>query len=231
MSSDDARLAGSGGATDPATEQDLAPAELLALVEAEQARTSAALEPDARLIYGCWGLAWLLGFGSLYLARAEIGPVELAPSVAGLVFFGLLVAAMVITGMHMSRRFAGVRGVSTRIGAMYGWAWVLGFSTYAAILTGAGRAGVDEPVLGLLWSTGSGLVVGLLYVAGGALWQDWIQYGLGAWILVASAAGALAGTPGVYLVMSLAGGGGFLLAAAFFVLRPLGRSGSAGAAT
>jgi hypothetical protein len=71
----------------------------------------------------------------------------------------------------------------------------------------------------VLWSAGSGLVVGILYLVGGALWQDRVQYGLGAWILAASAAGALAGSPAVYLVMSLAGGGGFLLAAAWFAVR------------
>jgi hypothetical protein len=202
--------------------EDLTPADLLALVESERARTSAAIGPDPLLVYGVWGLAWLLGFGALYLARAETGPVTVSLVVAGATFFLLLASAMVITGVHMARRFSGVRGISSQVGAMYGWAWTLGFLTYAAIMGGAARAGVEEPVIGLLWSAGSGLVVGLLYLAGGALWQDRVQYGLGAWILICSGAGALAGTPGIYLVMSLAGGGGFLLAGAFFALRQRG---------
>lgn len=198
---------------------ELTPGQLLALVEAERASTSAAIEPDPRLLYGAWGLAWLLGFATLYVSRADSGPVDVAPVPAGIAFFVLLASAMATTGVHMARRFAGVRGVSSRVGAMYGWAWLIGFASYAAIMGGAARAGVEDPVMGLLWSAGSGLVVGLLYLAGGALWQDRVQYGLGAWILLISGAGALAGTPGIYLVMSLAGGGGFLLAAAFFAIR------------
>lgn len=204
--------------TGPDSDDDLAPAELLALIEAEQNRAAAAIEPDPRLMYGCWGLAWLLGFAALYLAYADTSPVGISPTAAGLVLGVLLTTAMVVTGVHMSRRFAGVRGISSRVGTMYGWTWVLGFTAYGAIMSGAARAGVDEAVMGLLWSAGSGLVVGLLYLAGGALWQDRIQYGLGAWILLASAIGALAGTPGIYLVMSMGGGGGFLAAAAFFAL-------------
>ncbi|MHB1473947.1 MAG: hypothetical protein ACYCV4_10030 [Dermatophilaceae bacterium] len=205
--------------------------ESLALVEAERARTSSAIAPDPRLLYGVWGLAWLLGFAGLYLASADTGPVAMPPAVAGIAFFLLLLAATVVTGVHMARRFAGVRGVSSQVGAMYGWAWPIGFTAYAAIMGGAQRAGVEGPVMGLLWSAGSGLVVGLLYLAGGALWQDRVQYGLGAWILLASGLGALAGTPGVYLVMSLAGGGGFLLAAAGFALRSARGSRGGGAAT
>jgi len=201
---------------------DLTPAELLALIEAERARASAALVPDPRVLYAVWGIAWLVGFAVLYVARTGTGPVGVAPAVAGAAFGVLLVAAMVVTGVHFAARVAGVRGPSSRIGAMYGWAWTIGFLAYAAIMVGAARAGVDDAVMGLLWTAGSGLVVGLLYLSGGALWQDRVQYGLGAWILVTSAVGALAGTPAVYLVMSLGGGGGFLLAAAYLALRPTG---------
>lgn len=209
----------------------LNPAELLALVDTERARTTAAIEPDLRLVYGVWGLAWLVGFGALHVARAEVGPVDITPVLAETTLLLLLVTAMTVTGLHMARRFAGVRGISNQVGAMYGWAWAIGFATYAAIMTGAERAGVADDVIGLLWSAGSGLVVGLLYLAGGALWQDRLQYGLGLWILLASGAGALVGTPGIYLVMSLAGGGGFLLAAAYFTLRPAPTAGMGGAGT
>ena len=96
-------------------------------------------------------------------------------------------------------------------------------------MAGAERAGVSRDIIGLLRSAGAGLVVGLLYLAGGALWQDRVQYGLGLWILLASRAGALVGTPGIYLVMSLAGGGGFLLAAASHSLRRAPSEGMGGA--
>ena len=73
--------------------------------------------------------------------------------------------------------------------------------------------------MALLWPALSGLITGLLYVGGGAAWDDPSQFGVGAWILVTTGAGCLLGLPGLYLVMGLAGGGGLLAAAAWFHLR------------
>ena len=71
----------------------------------------------------------------------------------------------------------------------------------------------------LLWSGSALLLVGVLYLAGGALFQDRFQYGLGLWMLVSGAASVYAGVPGNFAVVSLAGGGGLFLAATYFVLR------------
>jgi len=66
----------------------------------------------------------------------------------------------------------------------------------------------------LLWSGSALLVVGLLYLAAGIIWTDGVQYGLGVWILLTGAASVSAGVPGNFAVVSLAGGGGLVLAAA-----------------
>ena len=71
----------------------------------------------------------------------------------------------------------------------------------------------------MLWTTLPPLLVGVLYMMGAAVWQDRAGFGLGAWILAITCLAALAGLPGVYLVMSLAGGGGFLAAAMWFQVR------------
>jgi hypothetical protein len=198
------------------------PAAMLDLLESERERASGALEPDARLIYGAWGSAWFVGFLLLWSA-ARSRPLDIPLRVAGALFAACLIGAVVTTVIHVVRRTAGVRGASSRVGAMYGWAWFLAFVTLNIVMVGLQRAGAPDATVGLLWSTLSGLVVGTLYLAGGALWQDRVQYGLGLWILVASAAGALAGYPGVYLTMAIFGGGGFLVAAAYFTVRA-GRS-------
>lgn len=195
------------------------PRVVLALIEAERAHAQAALDPDPRLIFGTWGIAWLLGFMALWLAASGTSPVRLPMAGAGLFFLGCIAGAVILTMIHIGRRVAGVRGASSVAGAMYGWSWFLGFATLAAVMSGAYRNGLSAETGGLLWSVLSGLVVGVLYTAGGALWQDRTQFGLGVWILLSSAAGALAGFPSVYLVMALAGGGGFLVAAGFFALR------------
>jgi hypothetical protein len=191
-------------------DQPRTPDEMLALLEAERRRAAAALEPDIRLVYGVWGGAWLIGFGVLWLSAATRGtPGPLAAAV----FAVLMTGAMVVTVVHSVRRTAGVRGRSARVGAMYGWTWGLAFAALSVIMGSANRLGVGAEAVGVLWTALAGLLVGILYLIGGALWQDRVQYGLGIWVLGCSAAGAVVGFPGCYLVMGLAGGGGFAVAA------------------
>jgi hypothetical protein len=199
-------------------DEDAAPdlAAMLAVAESEQRRTAEQLGPDESLIYGAWGLAWLVGAGSMWLS---LGPRVVPEALAGSVFFVCIVSAMVFTVIHSMRRGSGVVGVSARTGAMYGWAWLLGFAAVAVIQWAAADAGASPELLRVLWTALSCLIVGVLYLAGGALWQDRTQYVCGIWILVVGAAGALFGSPGNLIVMSLGGGGGFLLAAAVARLR------------
>lgn len=195
------------------------PAAVLALVEQERSRAAAALEPDGRVIYGLWGAAWLVGFTAFWLSAGNHGPVDLPMAVAGVVFGVVMTTAMVVSTTHIIRRTSGVRGPSSQVGTMIGWSWTLAFLALTAVMTGVQRAGASTGLTGLLWSVLSGLLVGTLYLASGAVWHDRVQYGFGAWVLVTSATGALAGFPSVYLVMALAGGGGFLLAAVYLELR------------
>ncbi|MGV9739855.1 hypothetical protein [Nocardia farcinica] len=61
---------------------------------------------------------------------------------------------------------------------------------------------------------GSGLIVGLLYLAGGAAYRDVLQYTLGAWLALTSTAALLLDGASPYWVLAVAGGGSYLLAAA-----------------
>jgi len=203
---------------------DLAAAESLALIEAQQRQVGEQTEPDARVLYGLWGLALLIGEGAFFLATWEDSPLDIPLGVAGVTLFVSLLTAMVLTSIHIARRVAGVRGNSSRQGMFYGWTWMVGFISLAAVISGVARTGVDEQTIGLLWAAGSGLVIGLLYMAGGAMWLDRTQFALGAWFAVVSGAGAVAGVPWIYLVLSIAGGGGMLAVAAAMAARTkLGR--------
>lgn len=75
----------------------------------------------------------------------------------------------------------------------------------------------------MLWPAVSGLIIGLLYIAGALAWDDPLQFAIGAWIIVTTGAGALFGLLPLYLVMCLAGGGGFLAAATWFAVRRAAR--------
>ncbi|MFE5306969.1 hypothetical protein [Isoptericola sp. NPDC056573] len=194
----------------------LAAADSLRLIREQQDRARAALGPDGRALYGVWGVAWLAGY--LVLWSSAQGR-EQPEAWAYWVFAGALAAAVVFTMVHTMSRTSGTRGVSARTGAMYGWAWMLGFLTFSAFLGGLARAGADGELMGLVSNGGACLVVGLLYLGGAVAFDDRSLFVLGAWILLVAAAATLAGLPLTYLVMAFAGGGGFLVMAAVEHLR------------
>jgi hypothetical protein len=197
----------------------LSPRESLALVEAQRARVRASTDVHVEIIYGAWGLAWLLGFAALWTTGSSSAPVRLAPPVAGTVLGVLMLAALVVTLVHTVRQQRGVRGEDDLRGALYGWTWFVSFAALTAVLITLGRRGVDPALLDLLWPALSCLLVAVLYMMGAAVWRDVHMFALGAWFAVCVVAGVLVGTPGTFAVMSLAGGGGFLLAAVWFALR------------
>ena len=124
-----------------------------------------------------------------------------------------MVGAIVVTAVHIARRTAGVRGTSATQGAMYGWAWFTGFATIGALGHALERAGASDAVLTVTMTIVPALVVGVLYMAGGAIWQDRTQFTLGSWVVVVTIASAVVGPPHMLAVMALAGGGGMLAAA------------------
>jgi hypothetical protein len=195
--------------------------ESLALIERQQREVTRRLGVNVALFYGPWGAAYLLGFGSVFLTYPSALPLRLPGGVAAAITGVLFAAAVLVSVVNGTRAGRGVRGPSRMVAAMYGWAWTLGFCGLAAVNIGVTRLAVPTDAATLLWSGSSLLLVGVLYLAGGALWQDRFQYGLGVWMLVTGAGSVLAGVPGNFAVLSLAGGGGLLLTAGYFTLRPL----------
>ncbi|UZN03179.1 hypothetical protein [Cellulomonas sp. S1-8] len=189
----------------------------LAIVAAQQRRVRES-SVDDRILFGVWGLAWLVGYGVQWWT-ATTSPTRTATGRGGLVFAAVAVAALVVTLLHVARATHGVAGTSRQVGMMYGWAWSVGFVGQGLIVAGVVRAGADAVVIAIVANGVACLVVGLLYMAGGALWQELSMYLIGAWMIVTAAAASLVDMPGGYLVMSLAGGGGMLVAAGLAALR------------
>ncbi|HEY2766530.1 MAG TPA: hypothetical protein VGJ13_21345 [Pseudonocardiaceae bacterium] len=196
---------------------ELSAAESLAVIELQRAQVGKELTVNPALLYGTWGVAWTVGFTACALTSGMGAPGW--SWVGGAIFFALLVAAMVITGVHIARATRGVRGLSSEVGAMYGWSWALGFAALGFINTGLINLGLTDEQISVLWPSSALLVVGVLYLAGGALWRDRFQFRLGVWVLITDTASVFAGVPGNYVVLAIAGGGGLLVAAAWFALR------------
>jgi len=208
----------SGGRVDE--DHPLSAGESLALIESQRREVHRRLGVNVALFYGPWGAAYLLGFGSVFLTYPSAVSLRLPSGVAAVITGVLFATAVVVSVVTGTRAGCGVRGPSRMVGAMYGWSWTLGFSALAAVNNGVTRLGLPADAVTLLWSGSALLLVGVLYLAGGALWQDRFQYGLGVWMLVTGAGSVLAGVPGNFAVLSLAGGGGLLLTAGYFTLRP-----------
>jgi hypothetical protein len=201
-------------------EQELSAGESMALIERQTQEARRRLGFNPALILGLWGAAYLFGFGTIFLTYPTAAPLRLAGAVAAVITGVLFAAATVtsiVTGVRAGR---GLRGPSRATGAMYGWSWTLGFCALAAVNVGVTRLGLPHDAVTLLWSGSSLLLVGVLYLAAGALFQDRFQYGLGVWMLITGACSVFAGVPGNFAVVSLAGGGGLFLASGYFVLRP-----------
>jgi len=194
--------------------------ESLALIERQQQEVHRRLGVNAALFYGPWGAAYLLGFGSVFLTYPSAVPLRLPGGLAAVITGVVFVTAIVVSVVRRARAGRGVRGPSRMVGAMYGWSWTLGFGAMYAVNIGVTRLGLPADAVTLLYSGSALVLVGVLYLAGGALWQDRFQYGLGVWMLVTGAGSVLAGVPGNFAVLSLAGGGGLLLTAGYFTLRP-----------
>ena len=195
----------------------LDPAASAALIAEQRAKVVAAMDVDGRVLFGAWGVAWLLGFGVLWAAATE--RLTMSEEAAFLVFTGLLMLAGIVTAWHVAVKGTGVRGASTRQGAMYGWAWFLSYGVVFALGVALDRAGATDEVMNVAMTVAALLAVGALYMAGGAVWDERLQWALGAWIAVSTIVAALIGAPHMYLVMCIGGGGGMLVAAAAEAVR------------
>ena len=195
----------------------LSPAESMALIDAHQTSRLRAGHLGAALLCGVWGVVYLVGWGAFYLSREHVLPALGAAILTGV----LMVGAIVFSGWFGARSSQGVRGPSQVAGAMYGFSWTIGFIALTVVNVGLRRAGLSDDQVTLLWSGSALLVIGLLYLAGGAMLRSWPQYVVGAWTMIAGAASVYVGVPNNFLVLSLAGGGGFLAQAGYYTWRAL----------
>ncbi len=195
----------------------MTPEESLALIARQSKDVQRGFGPSPAVILAVWGVVWLLGFGLLYFSSP---PTSLMPLwTAGFITAAGFVGAIAYSAIYGIRANRGLRGPSRLTGAMYGWAWMIAFGGLTVVNTRLVGLGLEPNLISLLWSGTSLMLTGLLYLAGGMLWQDKLQYGLGVWIVVSGAGSVVAGAPYNFLVLSLCGGGGFLVAAAVFMLR------------
>ena len=196
-------------------------ADSLRLIEEQRSTTQRSLTPDPRLLYWPWGIAWLVGFGLLFLRFGPNGrvfvdmPVWLPLST----LYFLMIVAFVVSGVAGARASRHMSGVSSLTGALYGWSWFLGF---AGFITLAVRLSphLSDDWNGLLWAAGSIGVVGLMYLNGGAIWRSRDLFVLGLWITAVNILGVIVGPGWHSLIISLGAGAAMIISGTVAHLKP-----------
>lgn len=171
-------------------------------------------EVDNRSTYISFGLAYMLGHGSAALSKGDAPVLDLPGWLPmTLLWAGLAIGTVLATRAALRAQNTATDPDEILSGKLLGAAWITAFAALFLAITGLAAA-VDHPDLQkLLWPTGSGFVVGLLYVAEGAARRNPLHYTLGTWLALTSTGALLLGDPGFYWVLTLAGGGAYALAA------------------
>ncbi|GAA0654328.1 hypothetical protein GCM10009548_20720 [Streptomyces malaysiensis subsp. malaysiensis] len=167
---------------------------------------------DNSAVYVSFGLAYLFGHGSAALSKGTSPLLDL-PGWLPMALLGVgLAVGTVQATLAALRAQRGATGPDVLSGKLLGASWIAGFTALFLAITGLASA-VDTPDLqDMLWPTGSGIVVGLLYLAEGAVRRNLLHYTLGVWLALTSAAALFLGTPGLYWVLTIAGGGAYAIA-------------------
>jgi hypothetical protein len=184
-----------------------------ALVRQTQERTQEALTVALPPLYAAWGVAWLVGFGAMWLSVRDQRPYRGPAAASAVILAVLLLAATAVTIVLVTRATRGVGGSSEFQGRIYGLSWLIGFVGLFAFEGALAQHGASDEVMGLVGAAGPLFVTSLIYVLGAAIWLDRPMFALGGWLALVAAVGVWTGPVTVLLVEALAAGGGFLLAA------------------
>lgn len=182
------------------------PAEMFAVMQSTRRATQSRLTRGYSGLLFAWAGAWFFGFGALWFGTG-IGGVDLLPTVAAWVTFGALIVAAIVWSIIVGLRSAssGIRGRSQLQGALYGNSWMISMVGAWLIISGLQKAGLSQELANLLYPALFVFLVGVLYLAGGALWRSPAQYVLGIVMIVVAIVATFVGTPWHFLIYATIG--------------------------
>ena len=158
------------------------------------------------------GVAWLLGYGAIWLSVRGQHPYQGPAPAAAVIEVVLVGTAVAIAASVIGRATSGVGGLSAvqrRVGIL---ALAVGIVAALVLEAAIDHAGASRSVVfGVFQAAAPVLVTGVVYVANSAVRLNWSMLGLGVWLIVVASGGAFAGPVGVWAVNALAGGLGYVL--------------------
>ncbi len=193
-------------------EMNMNAAEAAAIMAEAGARARRTLRPDHRVTLTVYGVIWFVGDGLMWLLVRGQHPYHGVNSggYAATVLLSVLVA---LTSAGQAQAETGVRGLSVMRRWIFFLTVLAGFGGAFALEGALVRAGAGRPVVGVFEAAAPLLVLGLIYLARFPAEQDWAVAGLGLWLVIVAAVGALTGPQTVWAVCALAAGPAFLLVA------------------
>lgn len=184
------------------------------LVSATESSMGQALDVRAGAQYLAWGLAWLIGLGTMWINALLQHPYVEPAGWTTVVLVVLLAIALIVTVVSTARATDGLGGVNAFRGQVFGTAWGVGFAGFWLGVFALSRYGLAPSTMGIVTGAGSIGLTGLIYLLGSGLWADRVMTALGVWLVVVAVVGAFAGPLWLLGLGTIAGGGGFLMAAA-----------------
>lgn len=210
--------AGTTNGTDLDDSADMDAQSAAAIIQEAGERARRELRVNNPAIFASAGVAWLLGYGAIWLSVRGQHPYQgPAPEAVAIqvVLVGLAVAIAIAVVSRAASGVGGLSAVQRRVGIT---ALITGYVAIFLLEAAIDHAGASHSVVfGVFDAAAPVLVTGVVYVANSAVRLNWPVFGLGAWLAVVAAGGAFAGPVGVWAVVALGGSVGYLLMA---VLRP-----------
>lgn len=124
-----------------------------------------------------------------------------------------LITGIVLATLAALRAQREAAAPDTLSGKLLGAAWIVALTALFLAITGLSSVLEAPELKKVLWPAGSGLIVGLLYLAEGSVRRNMLHYSLGAWLALVSTAALSFASPGLFWVLAIAGGGAYVLAA------------------
>ncbi|MDJ0392438.1 ABC transporter permease [Rhodococcus sp. G-MC3] len=169
---------------------------------------------DNRIAYLGFAAAYLLGHGGTALTVGSTPLID-APTWIPMILLGAgLLLGTVAATVAATRSQRGLTAHEALPGKLLGLAWITGFLGLFLAITGLSAATGDAGLQTLLWPSGSGLIVGLIYVAEGAMRRDTLHYVLGTFLVVVATAVLLLPTTALTVgTLAVSGGTAYITAA------------------
>lgn len=190
----------------------LPPEEALAIMERERSTIARRMARQIPWILLAWGIAWLLGYGALWLIDGLKPAFSLPLVPAAITFVALLLTAVVVSAVIGTRAGRGIRTTraASFTGATFGITSSVAFVGIYVLAAGLAANGMGVELQSIFIASGMALIIGLLYLVAGAIWHAVPSIVLGALMVVVSLVAPFFGYPNHYLFLSIAGGAVFL---------------------